>query len=62
MIIALSVTGKRYINAKIAEAILMHIEPEKELKDLFTSKEFEIFKLLAMGKTILLLFNFIFYQ
>ncbi|MCK9403829.1 MAG: response regulator transcription factor [Chitinophagaceae bacterium] len=46
------IAGKKYINAEIAEALLMHIEPEKEPKDLLTAKEFEIFKLLATGKTI----------
>lgn len=44
--------GRRYITAEIAEKLLINIDSEKKPHELLTNKEFEIFKLLALGKTI----------
>lgn len=44
--------GRKYITPEIAEKLLMHIDSEKKPHELLTNREFEIFKLLALGKTI----------
>lgn len=46
--------GRKYIPNEIAERLLMHLEKDKNKKphELLATREFEIFKLLAMGKTI----------
>lgn len=44
--------GKRYITPDIAEKILTHIDTGKKPHELLTNRELEIFKLLALGKTI----------
>lgn len=44
--------GRKYITAEIAEKLLINIDSEKKPHELLTNKEFEIFKLLALGKTI----------
>ncbi len=43
--------GRKYITPEIAEKIL-HQQNHKKLHELLTNREFEIFKLLALGKTI----------
>ncbi len=44
--------GKKYITPEIAEKLLIHIDTDKQPHETLTNKEFEIFKLLAIGKTI----------
>lgn len=44
--------GKKYIPAEIAEKLLDEPSKEKHPHELLTNREFEIFKLLALGKTI----------
>ena len=44
--------GRKYITPEIAEKLLLHIDTYKKPHELLTNKEFEIFKLLAYGKTI----------
>lgn len=46
--------GRKYIPNEIAERLLMHLEKDKNKQphELLATREFEIFKLLAMGKTI----------
>lgn len=45
--------GKKYITAEIAERLLTNLDGEnKKSHELLTNREFEIFKLLAMGKTV----------
>lgn len=45
--------GKKYITAEIAERLLTNLDEEnKKSHELLTNREFEIFKLLAMGKTV----------
>ncbi|MCK9403828.1 MAG: response regulator transcription factor [Chitinophagaceae bacterium] len=44
--------GRKYITSEIAEKLLINIDSEKKPHELLTNKEFEIFKLLALGKTI----------
>jgi len=44
--------GKKYITLEIGERLLAHINTHKKTHELLTNKEFEIFKLLANGKTI----------
>jgi len=44
--------GKKYITPEIAEKLLIHFDTNKKPHELLTNKEFEIFKLLAYGKTI----------
>jgi DNA-binding NarL/FixJ family response regulator len=44
--------GKKYITAEIAEKLLMSGDDTKKPHELLTNREFEIFKLLALGKTV----------
>ncbi len=44
--------GKKYITPEIAEKLLIQVDNDKPPHELLTNKEFEIFKLLAIGKTI----------
>jgi DNA-binding NarL/FixJ family response regulator len=44
--------GRKYITSEIAEKLLSNIGTDKKPHELLTNKEFEIFKLLASGKTI----------
>lgn len=44
--------GKKYITADIAEHLLLQPDKDKKPHDLLSNREFEIFKLLASGKTI----------
>ena len=44
--------GKKYITPDIAEKLLDHLDPSKKPHELLSNREFEIFKLLAMGKTL----------
>jgi two-component system invasion response regulator UvrY len=44
--------GRKYITPEIAEKLLMSIDAGKNPHELLTNKEFEIFKLIAFGKTI----------
>ncbi len=43
--------GRKYITPEIAEKLLMSVDTNKKPHELLTNKEFEIFKLLAYGKT-----------
>jgi len=44
--------GKKYITAEIAERLLDNPNTDKKPHELLSNREFEIFKLLALGKTI----------
>jgi two-component system invasion response regulator UvrY len=44
--------GKKYITPEIAEKLLLYVNTEKKPHELLSNKEFEIFKLLALGKTV----------
>lgn len=44
--------GRKYITAEVAEKLLTQVDSTKHPHELLTNKEFEIFKLLALGKTI----------
>jgi two-component system invasion response regulator UvrY len=44
--------GKKYITPEIAEKLLLYVNTEKKPHELLSNKEFEIFKLLAFGKTV----------
>lgn len=44
--------GKKYINAEIAEKLLHHTDSNKKPHELLSNREFEIFKLLALGKSL----------
>lgn len=44
--------GRKYITPEIAEKLLIQVDTDKQPHELLTNKEFEIFKLLAIGKTI----------
>jgi DNA-binding NarL/FixJ family response regulator len=44
--------GKKYITPEIAEKLLLQVDTNKKPHEQLTNKEFEIFKLLAYGKTI----------
>jgi two-component system invasion response regulator UvrY len=44
--------GKKYIPSEMGEKLLFYINTPQRPHDLLTNKEFEIFKLLAYGKTI----------
>ena len=44
--------GKKYITPEIAEKLLLQADSDKKPHELLTNREFEIFKLLALGKTI----------
>jgi DNA-binding NarL/FixJ family response regulator len=43
--------GRKYITPEIAEKLLVQMETEKSPHELLSNREFEIFKLLAAGKT-----------
>nr|MBU9936833.1 response regulator transcription factor [Ferruginibacter sp.] len=43
--------GKKYITPEIAEKFL-YTDPEKKPHELLSNREFEVFKLLASGKTV----------
>jgi DNA-binding NarL/FixJ family response regulator len=45
-------SGRKYITPEIAEKILAHQDSDKKPHELLTNREFEIFKLLALGKTV----------
>ena len=45
-------SGRKYITPEIAEKLLEHSDLNKKPHELLTNREFEIFKLLALGKTI----------
>jgi DNA-binding NarL/FixJ family response regulator len=44
--------GRKYITPEIAEKLLIQVDSDKQPHESLTNKEFEIFKLLAIGKTI----------
>lgn len=44
--------GRKYISPEIAEKLLFNTDADKNPHELLTNREFEIFKLLAFGKTI----------
>ena len=44
--------GRKYITPEIAEKLLMNLDTDKKPHELLSNREFEIFKLLALGKTI----------
>lgn len=44
--------GKKYITNEIAEKLLQYMHMDKKPHELLGNREFEIFKLLAMGKTV----------
>jgi len=44
--------GRKYITPEIAEKLLIQVDSDKKPHEMLTNKEFEIFKLLALGKTI----------
>ena len=45
-------SGKKYITHEIAEKLLINLDADKKPHELLSNREFEIFKLLAIGKTI----------
>ena len=45
-------SGRKYITPEIAERLLININTDKNSHELLTNRELEIFKLLAMGKTV----------
>ncbi|HXB45503.1 MAG TPA: response regulator transcription factor [Puia sp.] len=44
--------GRKYITPEIGEKLLLYIDVDKNPHELLTNKELEIFKLLALGKTV----------
>jgi len=44
--------GRKYITPELGEKLLLHFDSDKKPHELLTNREFEIFKLLAAGKTI----------
>jgi DNA-binding NarL/FixJ family response regulator len=44
--------GRKYITPEVGEKLLTHLDSDKKPYELLTNREFEIFKLLALGKTI----------
>ncbi len=44
--------GRKYITPEIAEKLLLNPGTDKKPHELLTNREFEIFKLLALGKTV----------
>lgn len=44
--------GRKYITPEIAERLLVQVDIDKKPHELLTNKEFEVFKLLAFGKTL----------
>lgn len=51
-VIKIILSGKKYITPGIAEKLLMHSNAGNQLHDSLSNREFEIFGLLAVGKTI----------
>ena len=45
-------SGKKYISEDVAEKLLTRIDTEKEPHELLTNKELEVFKLVALGKSV----------
>jgi DNA-binding NarL/FixJ family response regulator len=45
-------TGRKYITPEIAEKLLLYVNTEKKPHELLSNKELEVFKLLAIGKTV----------
>ena len=45
-------TGKKYISEDVAEKLLSRIDTEKEPHELLTNKELDVFKLVALGKSV----------
>lgn len=45
-------SGRKYITPEIAEKLLLYKATDKRPHELLTNREFEIFKLLALGKTV----------
>ena len=44
-------SGKKYITPEIAEKLLLHSENNKSPHEVLSNREFEIFKMLSLGKT-----------
>ena len=44
--------GRKYITPQISEALLNNFDSDKKPHELLSNREFEIFKLLAIGKTL----------
>lgn len=44
--------GKKYITQEIAEKLLYHLDSDKMPHEMLSNREFEIFKLLAQGRTV----------
>lgn len=44
--------GRKYITPEIGEKLLIHFDTDKRPHELLSNREFEIFKLLAAGKTL----------
>lgn len=44
--------GKKYISEAVADKLLRSIDTEREPHELLTNKELEVFKLLALGKSV----------
>jgi two-component system, NarL family, invasion response regulator UvrY len=44
--------GRKYITPEIAEKLLTHTSEAKKPHEILTNREFEIFKLIALGKTL----------
>jgi DNA-binding NarL/FixJ family response regulator len=45
-------SGRKYITSEIAEKLLVYRKDDNKPHELLTNREFEIFKLLALGKTV----------
>jgi len=46
------ILGKKYITPEVAERLLKHVDSDKKPHELLTNREFEIFKLLALGRSL----------
>lgn len=44
--------GRKYITPEVSEKLLINVESEKKPHEKLSNREFEIFKMLAMGKTL----------
>ena len=44
--------GRKYITSEIAEKLLKHFDSDKKPHELHSNREFEVFKLLAHGKSV----------
>jgi two-component system, NarL family, invasion response regulator UvrY len=44
--------GRKYITPEIGEKLLIHFDSDKKPHELLSNREFEIFKLLAIGKSL----------